>query len=671
MKRRSISALALMLSVAMCGCTVVEQLPDATTETAYVQDISAIRAQDDFYGYINASYLNGIDVSDSSGYAGSFESIDSVIDSRLDEIIHSIASGDRASYQPGSNEQLIYDLYYQTLSASTSGEMMSDADVAAFEAVCASILSVSTVDEYISLLGTLYMDYGVAPVFDPVVMSDLKASGTGAIVVQPFTDPLGISLQQLVINGTNAQNCANAICGILVKLGVDADEASDRGIAATNMMMDIGYGTDLELVNMLTENPDDVPQYILYLDSSEIDSLCPNVGSAGILSTMGFAPDSVAGLYVIDESQLSLVDSLLTSENLEAWKDIALLSFANSLTDILPASYSGTGIVYSNDTFALRAVKRFLADELGEEYVELYYDESTVEDVTSIAYAVRDEYVSLIADCSWMSDEGKALVTEKLLSMTFYIGAPSPHEVSSADASLVGSSCYETYSNMHRKHHEMEMSILDGTGGRTGFQNMPPQTVNACYLTMDNAMVIPLGIMDAPFYDPAASYYTNLGGIGAVIGHEISHAFDHNGMNYDPEGNYAPDWIPQADRDNFETVSAAFVDYYSSYTVMTYRNVDGDLTLSENMADAAGLECVLRLAPSLSSKQEVFEAFARIFATVTTRDNMISQLYNDAHSPEIVRINATVALFDEFYEIYDVQEGDLMYVPASDRVRRW
>ena len=88
MKRRSISALALMLSVAMCGCTVVEQLPDATTETAYVQDISAIRAQDDFYGYINASYLMSLDISDSQQYAGSFEDASDVIDTRLDEIIH-------------------------------------------------------------------------------------------------------------------------------------------------------------------------------------------------------------------------------------------------------------------------------------------------------------------------------------------------------------------------------------------------------------------------------------------------------------------------------------------------------------------------------------------------------------------------------------------------------
>jgi predicted metalloendopeptidase len=184
-------------------------------------------------------------------------------------------------------------------------------------------------------------------------------------------------------------------------------------------------------------------------------------------------------------------------------------------------------------------------------------------------------------------------------------------------------------------------------------------------------MVIPLGIMDAPFYDPDASYYANLGGIGAVIGHEISHAFDYSGMQYDASGNFDPDWMPASDIEAFASVSSSFVEYYSSYTVMTYHNVDGDLTITENMADAAGLECVLRLAPSLSEKQEIFENYAKIFASVTTREAMLDQIATDAHSPDMVRINANVALFDEFYEIYDVNEGDLMYVAPSDRVRRW
>ncbi|SMC35088.1 Predicted metalloendopeptidase [Oscillospiraceae bacterium] len=671
MKRRSISALALMLSVAMCGCTVVEQLPDATTETTYVQDISAIRAQDDFYGYINASYLMSLDVSDSQQYAGSFEDASDVIDTRLDEIIHEIVSGDRDSYAPGSNEQLIYDCYFQLLEASSEGSMMNEADLESFETVCDSVLNVSTIDEYLELSGELYRDYGVDPVFAPYVINGIDTSDSGAIVIMPFDSPSGQDLEYLSFGGTDAQSTANEFTTLLIELGMDPDEAADRGVEDTRFLMSIALETDLDFVKMLEEHPDDIVNYLVFETNDEIDLICPNLGHEGILKAMGFDGDIVSGLYILEEGQLSAIDSMLTEDNLTAWKDITLLSLVKKLTLMLPDTYGGYCPVGNSDWYVLRELKKYLASELGEEYVDRYYDEDTVEAVDAIAYQIRDEYVSMIEDCSWMSDEGKSLVIDKLMNMTFYIGASSPHEVDPSDVSLVGDSYYETYSNLYRKKHDELISKLNGTYESDGFDHMSPQTVNACYISVGNMMVIPLGVMQAPFYDPDASFYTNLGGIGAVIGHEISHAFDYHGMWYDASGNYDPTWMPAEDIESFEEISASFVDYYSSFMVMTYHNVDGDLTIGENMADAAGMACVLRLADSLDQKQEIFENYARIFAGISTRAMMLDQIADDPHSPNIVRVNATVALFDEFYEIYDVTEGDLMYIPESDRVRRW
>ena len=664
MRNRFVGVSALALAVVMGGCTVIETVPSSTT-SAYVQDVAAIRAQDDFYGYINASYLMELDVSDSQGFRSRFGEINSVIDDRLDELIRGIAAGDRESYPAGSNEQLIYDLYYQVLDASTSGSLMTSDDMASFSATCDRILSISSVPEYLSMVGELYRDFGVNPVFSPYVIGD------ESVVVLPFVNPTSEELEFISLGGSSAQSTANYYTTVLVEAGVDPEEAAARGVADANLLMDIAAGTDFDLEKTILEDTNDIQNYLIYKSYSEIDSLCPNVGHEGILTTMGFDSSSMSGLYIVEEEQLSTVDSLMTSENLEGWKDILLVSYQYSLIDMLPLSYGGPGTVYTNDEYALAAVKRKLSLELGEEYVEVYYDEATVSAVTSIAYAVRDEYVSLIADCSWMSDEGKALVTDKLMSMTFCIGAAEPHEVDPSAASLIGPTCYETAINMNRKRHDRNKDSVDGSLEESGFDHMPPQTVNACYVGLENTMVIPLGIMDAPFYDPDASYYANLGGIGAVIGHEISHAFDYSGMQYDASGNFDPDWMPASDIEAFASVSSSFVEYYSSYTVMTYHNVDGDLTITENMADAAGLECVLRLAPSLSEKQEIFENYAKIFASVTTREAMLDQIATDAHSPDMVRINANVALFDEFYEIYDVNEGDLMYVAPSDRVRRW
>ena len=178
MRQRIVGAAALGLALVVGGCTVIETVPSSTS-SAYVQDISAIRAQDDFYGYINASYLMSLDISDSQQYAGSFEDASDVIDTRLDEIIHEIVSGDRDSYAPGSNEQLIYDCYFQLLEASSEGAMMNEADLESFETVCDSVLNVSTIDEYLELSGELYRDYGVDPVFAPYVINGNDTSDAG------------------------------------------------------------------------------------------------------------------------------------------------------------------------------------------------------------------------------------------------------------------------------------------------------------------------------------------------------------------------------------------------------------------------------------------------------------------------------------------------------------
>ena len=206
---------------------------------------------------------------------------------------------------------------------------------------------------------------------------------------------------------------------------------------------------------------------------------------------------------------------------------------------------------------------------------------------------------------------------------------------------------------------------------RNGFKQMPPQTVNACYSPDMNSINITAAIMNAPFYSKKQSYWENLGGIGAVVGHEISHAFDDHGMLYDMNGNYNPEWVPKEDREAFDRMAKAVEAYYSSQLILDVHPVDGELTLGENLADISGVDCILRLTENNEQRKELLENYARIWANISPKDNVLRQLYMDVHSPGIVRVNAVVSLFDPFYEIYDVKEGDAMYVAPEDRVKRW
>lgn len=176
--------------------------------------------------------------------------------------------------------------------------------------------------------------------------------------------------------------------------------------------------------------------------------------------------------------------------------------------------------------------------------------------------------------------------------------------------------------------------------------------------------------MNKGLFDEDEDYATNLGGIGALIGHEISHAFDSKGVKFDAHGNFVPDAMPQEDIKAFKDLQDKAIAYYSSFKILG-SHVDGKLTLGENLADISGLQCVISIAGDPESQKKAFEAFARMWEQLLTDTKAKEYLTEDVHSPHSVRVNAAVALFDEFYEIYGVKEGDPMYVAPENRIRRW
>lgn len=672
MRRSKAAASLLAFVVLLSGCTMAPPVTEETEETSVeVYDFEGIRAQDDFYGFINAENLLTCDIEDTHGMGGPVSEIDIEISDRLEGIIHEIVNGDRDSYAPGSNEQLIYDYYYQALEASTGGSFASEDDIAYVNDVISGIRGVSTIDEYLTMCGDLYTNWGVDPIIGGGVDTDLANSSAGSVLLEPFSSPDGSPLENIVKGGTYAQVLASSIRTVLIDFGVDPEEAEQRSVADASLVLDIAYGTDIELIKALEEDFSESMNRALFRTNDEIDALCPNIGIDGFMKTLGMDGNPKDGVYIWDEGQLATIDSLLTDENLECWKDIAILRFVGAVVDYLPDELGGSEVLYENDYYAIRNVEQVLETELGEEYAERYLDEQTVEDVTNMAETIRDEYIVIISDCEWLSDEGKELIIAKLNNMLFFIGADEPHEVDPEDADLIGDTVFDTMHNINIRRYEDKIDKLTDGNERNGFIQMSPQTVNACYMPDINSINITLGIMSAPFYDRNNTYWQNLGGIGTVVGHEISHAFDNTGMLYDMYGNYAPDWIPECDRDAFDEMASHISDYYSGLTILDIHPVDGELTLGENLADISGVQCVLEIAENNEQRQQIFEQYALIWGYTMPKDSALDYLYLDVHSPNVIRVNAVVPLFDCFYEIYGVEEGDGMYVAPSDRVRRW
>ena len=211
---------------------------------------------------------------------------------------------------------------------------------------------------------------------------------------------------------------------------------------------------------------------------------------------------------------------------------------------------------------------------------------------------------------------------------------------------------------------------------------MTPQTVNAYYSPVRNEIVFPAGILQPPFFDMNAEMAVNYGGIGAVIGHEMGHGFDDQGSKYDGEGNLNS-WWTDADREAFDKRGKALSAQYSAYEPIEGVNINGDLTLGENIGDLAGLTIAYKAymksldgeqAPVMdgfTGPQRVFIGWAQVWRGKYREDAIRQQVLSDPHSPAEYRVNGTVVNVPAFYEAFDVKPGDELYVAPENRVTIW
>lgn len=198
----------------------------------------------------------------------------------------------------------------------------------------------------------------------------------------------------------------------------------------------------------------------------------------------------------------------------------------------------------------------------------------------------------------------------------------------------------------------------------------PPQTINAFYDLSGNNITLLAGVLNSPFYSGDATEEENLGGIGMIIAHEITHAFDSSGSQYDSNGNLR-NWWAQDDAKKFEELGQSVVEYYSAQSVRGMQ-VDGQLTLGENIADLGAMACVSAVAKQRGlDLRKVYAAYANLWAEEVRDEYLANLVTTDSHSPGKVRVNAVLSATDDFYDAFGITEQDAMYVAPEDRPRIW
>ena len=382
----------------------------------------------------------------------------------------------------------------------------------------------------------------------------------------------------------------------------------------------------------------------------------------------------------------------MTEDNVDDWKSYLKYSvvqgfapylsddFVQAHFDFYSKELSGSKKLRERWKRVVGSVNGTLGDAVGKLYVDNYFPPRAKERMLDLVGNLKTALRGRIEKLDWMSDSTKEKALYKLKVMNVKIGYPDKwRDFSSLDISR------DSYVDNMLKAIKFEYDYnLEKVGKPVDKDewHMSPQTVNAYFSPNMNEIVFPAGILQPPFFFLDADDAVNYGGIGVVIGHEITHAFDDQGRQFDAEGNLH-DWWQPVDAENFKAKAQVLVDQYNSYEVLPGHAVDGELTLGENIADFGGLTVsleALRMAQGDLSEpkidgftplQRFFLSYAQIWRQNIRDKELMKRIKEDVHSPAKERVNGGVVNIPEFYQAFGVDSTANLYIPPSERANIW
>lgn len=331
---------------------------------------------------------------------------------------------------------------------------------------------------------------------------------------------------------------------------------------------------------------------------------------------------------------------------------------------------------------ATSLVSGVLGEAIGKLYVEKYFPESSKQQMLALVHNLQKALAQRIDEATWMSAATKAQAKDKLSNFIIKIGYPDKWKDYShlqIDDSL------SLYENLCRVSEFMSQDYINRKVNKPVDKNewlMTPQTVNAYYNPTTNEICFPAAILQPPFFDPNADDAVNYGGIGGVIGHEMSHGFDDQGSQFDKDGNQH-DWWTADDKKNFQARTKVLADYFSSVDGLPGKKINGKLTLGENIGDNGGLNIAFRALQNsmkehplqtidgFTPEQRFFLSWATVWAGNVRPEFVDRQLKTDPHSPAEARVNAALPQIDAWYKAFGVKKGDKLFLDKKKRAHIW
>ena len=332
---------------------------------------------------------------------------------------------------------------------------------------------------------------------------------------------------------------------------------------------------------------------------------------------------------------------------------------------------------------AVDVINEHLGETMGKLYVADYFPETSKQRVHRLVKDLQQAFAERLKENTWMSDSTKAKALEKLHAMHINIGYPDKWEgLEEAIDIREDQNLVENFIRIEQQKRAAELrkrwrKPVDKT-------QMPctPQEVNAFYHPLFNSINFPAAILQPPFFDPESDYVCNYGAVGTVIGHEMSHGFDDQGCQFDKDGNLINWWAPE-DKAKYDERTKVLADWFSKQEALPGLFVNGQKTLGENIGDNGGLQVAYRafedrmkqesigMTDGFTPAQRFYLAYARVWASNTTPEFLAYLVNSDVHSPDKFRVNAALPMIDSWYDAFNIQPTDKMFIPKEKRALVW
>lgn len=660
------AAAAAMGAVAGCSVTVTEPSASEASETqeTYVIQQGPYRPQDDYYMYVNEEALANA-VFEYGDYEAGTAFDEDLVDERIEGIINDVVAG--SGYEYGTEEYIIQQAYNLRLNYdSDNADIPEDLDALMHE-----IDGVTTIEEFLELDARIARDYAVPGYFNIGIDFNYLQADHRILGFEQLSAFLGAAFDSLEDTYAPLDDVKTSASLYYQALGHDKDSSDEAGTRLGYIAMDIYNATDLDVVRELFP-----VEYYQVLSFDETQAILSNVDLAAYLTQMGIDSEFHDEFATVDPGQLAALNNALTEDNLDALKAWKMAQLGTEYPSFVVRGYEAledyATIDYATpDEQAMEYVQNTCWRQTDPLYLDQYYTEETDEALISMCDDIREGYRALITNATWLTEESRQGILRKLDNIVYVTGS----SVGRADPDEWSDLCYDDYYSFYLSYklHEQadKYASLSEPVDRTE-AGMPMQMLNACYNQSLNNITITAAITIEPFFSPDQDYYTNLGGLGMVIGHEMGHAFDSTCIVFDQDGNYNPAWICDEDLATLNARNEQAVSYFEdNFTVFGVYHVDGEQTLGENYADLGSLECITTLAHTQEQLELLFENYATIWCGKELDSAVIDQLDTDSHSPSVIRVNAILSTLDAFYETYGVQEGDGMYIAPENRISRW